>query len=194
MQTFGPYDMINTKSIEVFSVVLSELELKTIGICQYGIISPKEICFDDGIRDICQANTCRQYGKTWACPPAVGTVAQCKERCLSYQHAMVFNAVYPLVDSFDYEGMTTGHRNFKKLCDRLYLLAKEKFPGFLLLSNEGCNRCRQCTYPESRCRVPEMLFPSIEGFGIQVAALSAAAGIQYNNGAHTVTYFGMLLY
>ena len=174
--------------------MIGERELKEIGIHQYGVISPAEIVFDQEIRAICEQNSCRQYGKTWACPPAVGTVAQCRERCLGYGEALVFNAVYPLADSFDYAGMAAGHRNFKALCDRLYALASGQFPRFLLLSNEGCVRCSHCTYPEGGCRMPEMLFPSIEGFGIQVAALAAAAGIGYNNGPHTVTYFGMLLY
>ena len=43
-------------------------------------------------------------------------------------------------------------------------------------------------------RMPEMLFPSLEGFGIDVASLAAKAGLTYNGGENTVTYFGMLLY
>lgn len=42
--------------------------------------------------------------------------------------------------------------------------------------------------------MPEMLFPSLEGFGIDVASLAAKAGLAYNGGENTVTYFGMLLY
>ena len=107
---------------------------------------------------------------------------------------MVFDAVYPLTDPFDYEGMTEGHGAFKKLCDRLYILVKKQLSSFLLLSNEGCNRCEACTYPEGAGRMPEMLFPSLEGFGIDVASLAAKAGLTYNGGENTVTYFGMLLY
>ena len=77
---------------------------------------------------------------------------------------------------------------------RLYFLAKERLPAFLLLSNEGCSRCQTCTYPESPCRYPEMLFPSLEGYGIYVSELAARASLSYNNGPNTVTYFGMLLY
>lgn len=42
--------------------------------------------------------------------------------------------------------------------------------------------------------MPEMLFPSLEGFGIDVASLAAKVGLTYNGGENTVTYFGMLLY
>lgn len=64
----------------------------------------------------------------------------------------------------------------------------------LLLSNEGCNRCSHCTYPSAACRNPEMLFPSLEGFGINVFMLAKTADLKYMNGENTVTYFGMLLY
>ena len=168
--------------------------LRGIGIHQHGIVRPAEIPFDESVRRICEGNVCRLYGKSWACPPAVGTVEQCRARCLAYAHAMVFSAVYPLDDPFDYEGMQAGHRAFKELCDRLYVLAKPAVPAFLLLSNEGCLRCKPCTFPHAACRMPETLFPSLEGFGIQVSELAARAGIAYTNGPGTVTYFGMLLY
>ena len=65
-----------------------------------------------------------------------------------------------------YTHLDVYKRQFKKLCDRLYILVKKQLSSFLLLSNEGCNRCEACTYPEGACRMPEMLFPSLEGFGI----------------------------
>ena len=55
------------------------------------------------------------YGKSWACPPAVGPVEECRARCLAHKTAMVFSAVYPLEDSFDYEGMMLGHGALKDL-------------------------------------------------------------------------------
>lgn len=173
---------------------MDENSLKEIGIFQFGMVSPNEIVFDEEIRKMCEQNLCRQYGKSWACPPAVGTVAECQKRCLSFKTGLVFQGVYPLEDSYDYEGMMNGHKAFKNLCDRLYAQVKERFSSFLLLSNEGCTRCEKCTYPEKPCRMPQMLFPSLEGFGIRVDCLAKSAGIAYHNGENTVTYFGMLLY
>jgi predicted metal-binding protein len=103
------------------------------------------------------------------------------ERCLEYDMALVFNAKYNLEDSFDYEGMRFGHSEFKKVCDKLADLVKEKLSDFLLLSNEGCMRCSECTYPYNSCRFPEMLFPSVEGFGIMVNMLAKSAKIKYIN-------------
>lgn len=175
-------------------MVFNENDLKQTGISDFGFISTAAIPFEPEIRRICEDNACRLYGTTWACPPAVGTVEECRERCLRYQTAMVFNAVYPLEDSFDYEGMLQGHGAFKDLCDRLYEAAALRLHTFLLLSNEGCNRCKCCTYPSAPCRQPERLFPSLEGFGIHVAKLAGSAGIPYVHEKNTVTYFGMLLY
>ena len=175
-------------------MTLKDEELKGIGIHQYGEIPSSEIAFEQEIRGYCERNDCHQYGKTWACPPAVGTVEACRQRCLHYGTAMVFNAVYPLNNPFDYKGMMKGHGAFKELCDRLYQLVKDRLPDFLLLSNEGCGRCQTCTYPDQPCRMPELLFPPVEGFGINVMRLARSAGLHYNNGDLTVTYFGMLLY
>lgn len=168
--------------------------LKKIGIREYGVIQTDRIPFAQEIRKICEGNTCRLYGKSWACPPAVGTAEECRIRCLSYKNALVFNSVYPLDDSFDYEGMMRGHQAFKDLCDRLYALAEQQLKKFLLLSNEGCRRCEICTYPDAPCRHADRLFPSVEGFAILISDLADCAGVRYMHEKNTVTYFGMLLY
>ena len=38
------------------------------------------------------------YGKTWACPPAVGTVEECRTRCLSYPHALYLTTLTEVSD------------------------------------------------------------------------------------------------
>lgn len=42
--------------------------------------------------------------------------------------------------------------------------------------------------------MPELLFPSVEGFGIHVGQLAEKPGLTYINGENTITYFGVLLY
>lgn len=175
-------------------MILQNSLLKQIGIHEFGLIETKQIVFSNEVRSLCKGNVCGKYGTTWACPPGVGTMDECKEKCLKYNKALVFSAKYNLEDSFDYEGMVSGHNEFKKICDRLADLVKEKQSDFLLLGNEGCMKCSKCTYPDKPCRFPEGLFPSVEGYGIMVSALAKSADIKYSNGANTVTYFGLLLY
>nr|MDD6336546.1 DUF2284 domain-containing protein [bacterium] len=170
---------------------ISETQLTDIGITSFGYVSTAEIVFSEEVRRICAKNQCNRYGKTWACPPAVGTLEQCRQQCLAFSSALVFSAAYPLEDCFDIEGMRRGHVRFKQVCDRLYDMLD---PPFLLLSNEGCNRCRQCTYPNAPCRFPERLFPSLEGYGILVYELAKSAGVPYNAGPNSVSYFGLLCY
>ena len=168
--------------------------MREVGVQRYGAGHPQDIPFDPEIRAICRQNSCRNFGRSWACPPAVGTLAECRAQCLTFHAAVVFCNSYTLEDSFDYEGMRAGHRAFQQLCDRLYEPIHARYPRFLLLSNEGCIRCPVCTYPDAPCRMPQRLFPSIEGYGIHVGKLAALAHLPYVGRPNTVTYFGMLLH
>lgn len=172
--------------------IFSEDLLLQAGVYQYGLINVSDIPFSPEVRTMCAA--CPSYNHSWACPPAVGEVEDCRQICLSYEKMLVFSARYQLEDSFDYEGMQAGMRAFKEVCDGVFQLARQHMERFLLLSNEGCFRCKICTWPHSPCRMPDRLFPSIEGYGILVSELAGKAGISYVNGPNTVTYFGGLLF
>lgn len=167
---------------------------KTEGMAQFGLICTGEIKTYSEIRDICSGNSCGNYGKTWACPPGSGTLEECREKLLEYKNAVVFSGKYDLEDCYDFNGMMQGHASFKKLCDIIHKRVSALGQRHLLLSNEGCTRCEKCTYPDKPCRMPEWLFPSVEGYGINVSELAADAKIAYNNGVNTVTYLGVLLF
>ena len=168
-----------------------EQKLQSIGVSTSGYLKTAEIAFSSEVRKICEENHCRNYAKTWACPPGAGSLEDCRQQILSYPWALVFASVYDLQDSYDTEGMQQGHRAFKEVCDRLYDLLEQPV---LLLSNEGCIRCRTCTYPQAPCRFPEKLFPSLEGYGILVNRLARLAGIPYNFGINKAAFFGMVCF
>ena len=159
-----------------------------------GYVDIGNLKFYPEIRAICEGNSCRNYGASWACPPAVGTLSECALRVRKYSFMLVFTQKYALEDSFDFEGMVEGGKDFKKCVDKFHARISPLVSDFLLLSNEGCGRCKTCTYPDAPCRFPSLLHPSIEGFGFIVNELAAEAGIKYNNGQNTVTYFGALLF
>ena len=164
------------------------------GFSEAGLVEQAHIRYYPDIRKICEANSCRGYAASWACPPAVGTLDECKARIERFDDMVLFSKKYDLEDSFDFEGMQHGLHNFKKLLDVLNKRMKSCSTEFLLLGNEGCDRCTKCTYPHSPCRFPDLLYHSIEGYGFIVSDLAQKAGIRYNNGANTVTFFGALLY
>ncbi|MDR0812979.1 MAG: DUF2284 domain-containing protein [Oscillospiraceae bacterium] len=169
-------------------------KLDRAGVFQHGIVNPRDVEFSETVRGYCEENLCRQYGKTWACPPAVGTVAECRERAQRYNTMLVFTGKYALEDSYDFDGMMTAMRDFKDIAARLSDEVRPFLSDYLLLSNEGCGRCGVCTYPDSPCRFPDSVHGSIEGYGIFVSKLAEQAGVKYNNGENTVTYFGALLF
>ena len=171
---------------------LSELDriLAEAGVFQYGFVDTADIRFSQEVRGMCAVNTCRQYGKTWACPPAIGTVEECRARVQRYDRMLVFSVKYNLEDSFDYEGMVAGMQQFRETCRILHEGLRGQVEDFLLLANEGCDKCEKCTYPDAPCRFPDQTHGALEGYGIFVSELAKQAGIHYINGANTVTYFG----
>lgn len=164
------------------------------GFTEAGFLTTDGLQYYPEVRKICEGNTCRNYGKSWACPPAVGTLSECQARVNRYDTMLLLSRVFALEDSFDFEGMTEGLHSFKQTVDRFGQLLQPHLSAYLLLSNEGCGRCKVCTYPDAPCRFPERLHHSLEGYGFVVNDLARAAGIRYNNGPDTVTYFGALLF
>ena len=159
------------------------------GIFQYGFVNTSEIQFTQEVRAMCEVNTCQKYNKTWACPPAIGTVDECRERVQKYDKMLVFSVKCDLEDSFDFEGMKKGAEKFKQVCIDVDKAISQYIDDYLVLANEGCDKCKECTYPDAPCRFPEQTHGSLEGYGIFVSKLAGQAKINYTNGANTVTYF-----
>lgn len=163
------------------------------GFTQAGWLDPATLTLHEEVREICRGNSCRGYGASWACPPAIGDLETCRQRLLRYPRMLLFSKCCQLEDSFDFEGMGAGMREFKELVDKLQEALTPLSKRFLILSNEGCGRCQSCTYPDAPCRFPQLLHHSLEGYGLVVADLAREAGLNYHNGPNTVTFFGALL-
>lgn len=172
---------------------LSASALTGAGFFGWGVVPVEKIPFSQEFLDICRSNSCGSYNTCWACPPAMGTLEECRARIGGYRVGLVFNHVSRLEDSFDFEGMEEAAVNYRRSVDALYELVKQEGDRISILANGGCRRCSTCTWPDAPCRFPEKLFPAIEGCGIYVSRLAGLAGLKYINGPDTVTYFGMLL-
>ena len=72
---------------EKLEAALSELPLYI-----YAWVEPKKLEFSDRVRWICQ-HECAMYGTTWACPPGVGTVEECKAKCLGYNKCLLISTI-----------------------------------------------------------------------------------------------------
>jgi predicted metal-binding protein len=169
--------------------------LERVGVSEYGVVDPRDVEFSEEVRGLCAQNLCHEYGQTWACPPAIGTVDECRDRAWSYGKMLVFSVRYDLQDNTDFEAMRVAMQEFRSMAHRLDEAVKPFLHDYLMLGNEGCGTCETCTYPDSPCRFPDQVHGSIEGYGIWVNKLAELAGISgYTERQKTVTYFGALLY
>jgi predicted metal-binding protein len=163
---------------------------------EWGCISVTELIFSPELFKTCATNACGHYNTSWTCPPAVGSLEKQRAKILLYKNAFVFTTKYNLEDSFDFEGMTKAG----EIHAGLTLEVREKLgKEFPLYGAGSCPCCRiyagaqACAFPDP-CRFPDKMISSIEAAGINVTDLSRSAGVKYNNGANTVTYFSMALF
>lgn len=113
---------------------------------------------------------------------------------MQFDAMLVFTGKFTLESSFDFKGMMRSMADFKQIARDVESAVAPYLKDYLVLSNEGCGTCKSCTYPHAPCRSPKKLYHSIEGYGILVSELAKKAGISYNNGQGSVTYFGALLF
>lgn len=162
-------------------------------ICEYAFIDPKELSFLEEVRYICRTE-CPQYGKSWSCPPAVGTVEECRKRCEKYTGGFLFTTMSEADLMGDMEEALKTRAEHEKITQRVRDLVCEGCEDVLVLSTESCAICETCAYPGQACRHPDLMFPCIESYGILVTELSERYGIQFISEAGVVTWFSLILY
>ncbi len=163
-------------------------------ICEYKAFQTERIPFSRAVVEACERNVCGMYGKTWTCPPGVGTLEELKTKITAWPFAVVFTCKFDLEDSFDFEGMRAGQKQTKRVLKAVTAELRAAGIPFFALGNEGCDLCETCAYPDAPCRHPDLAAPSIEACGVNVMQLSKEIGVRYNNGPDTVTYFCMILF
>ena len=171
-----------------------EKELTKLPILEYAFLKPDEIIFSSEVRNLCEGNSCGMYNKSWACPPAVGSVESCMEKCYGYDKAMLFTTATEVASSFDMKGWRHALLDHEALTDQVAAVFRSYDKNALILSTEGCNVCKKCTYPDASCRFPDRMYSATESDGIMVMQMAPELNVSYNNGANTVTYFSMVLF
>lgn len=153
------------------------------------------IVTDPVFRRICEGNACGKFGRCWMCPPDIGPVDTLMEKIHQFSHAVLYQSVGTIEDSFDFEGMMeVGHAHCM-LSQRIRTALEGKLPGHLHLTGGGCHLCQRCAKLDALpCRFPDMALSSLESYGIDVYRTSKATHLKYINGENTVTYFGIILF
>ena len=159
-----------------------------IPIHEWAVLHSDKLIFSHDLLEYCKTNACGLYNKSWTCPPACETLEEQRKKILSYKNVLVFTTIRKLEDSFDFENMTIARD------DHILLTAglSKRLGDNPVYGAGHCPICKTCAFPDP-CLFPEKKIGSIEAAGIDVTALSKAAGIKYHNGQNTVTFFSMIL-
>jgi len=167
-----------------------------IGFTNVATVETSEIVFDSSLIDLCKQNVCGCYGRNYTCPPLCGEINTMIEKAKTYREMAVFQKIYPLEDSYDFEGMRDAGTDFGRLVIALgEALGDGNGERFILLGAGGCRSCETCgAISKTPCPNPERAYASLESYGIFVSELAKSCGMKYINGENTVTYFGGILY
>jgi len=170
-----------------------EAQLTEFPICEYAFIHMEDLEFPERVRYICEQE-CPQYGKSWSCPPATGTVEECKARCQTFIGGFLFTTVAEVSDMLNMEEMLETREEHEEITRQVRDLFSKECEELQVLSTESCAICEKCAYPDEPCRHPEKMFPCMESYSILVTALAERYGITYLNGNNVITWFSLILY
>ena len=161
-------------------------------IYQYAFIKPDDVEYSEKVRQVCK-RTCPRYGASWSCPPAVGKLEKCRERCMQYTDLLVFSTVTELQEKKQDEAAAAQaeHEKLTKIiCD--HLLSQ----GYItyVLSSSWCRRCPKCTFPKDFCRNPDEMYPCIESHGITIADLMDYCDMDHYLGSGLCLLFSLVYF
>ena len=169
-----------------------EAQLAELPLYQYAFIRTEDLCFSERIRWICE-HECPMYGKTWACPPAVGSVEDCRKRCLEYEDALLIATITEVSDIANIEETLATRHDHEEVTRQVAELVREQCGDVLVLSTEACAICEHCAWPDAPCRHPDRMFPCVESHGILATDIAERHGIEFIGG-NVVTWFSLVFY
>ena len=155
---------------------------------------PQELEFSSRIRWICE-NECPMYGKTWACPPAVGEVADCQRKCMSYKTCLMIATMAEVEDITNIEETLATRPDHEEITNQVQEILRSLALNPYVLSTEACAFCQRCAYLDGEpCRSPEKMHPCVESHGINVVPVMEEAGLEFQFGQNIVTWVSLLFF
>lgn len=173
---------------------LLERQLAELPLYGYFFIDPRGLEFSDRIRWICE-HECPMYNRTWACPPAVGPVADCREKCLKYENCLMIATITEVEDIADINETLATRPEHEKITNQVRDLMREQGVWPYILSTEACTVCERCAWLDGLpCRLPGKMHPCVESHGINLIPTLEENGIEFQFGANVVTWVSLLFY
>ena len=171
-----------------------EAQLAELPLYVYEFIDPAKLEFSDRIRWICE-HECPMYGKTWACPPAVGSVESCRGKCGGYGHCLLISTIVEVADISDINATLATRGDHEAVTNQVRDLLRQQGVEPYVLSTEACAECERCAYLDGEpCRFPDRMHPCVESHGINILSLLDEMGLAFQYGENVVTWFSLLFF
>jgi predicted metal-binding protein len=151
-------------------------------------LNTEALVFMPEVREMCNANSCGQYGKNWRCPPACGSLEEISAHAQQYSYGMLVQTVGKMEDDFDYPTIEATGRKHKANFARLVRELRARYDDMLPMGAGACDVCETCTYPDEPCRHPDEAITSMEAHGLWVSKVCELSGAAYNYGPQTIAY------
>ena len=173
---------------------LLEERLAELPLYIYDHLDPKELDFSDRIRWICE-HECPMYGRSWACPPGVGTVESCKGKCMGFKNCLMISTIVEVDDISNIEETLATRPQHEAITDQVGDLLRQQGVEPYILSTEACAICDRCAILDGQpCRHPDRMHPCVESQGINVVPVMESCGMEFQFGCNVVTWISLLLY
>ena len=173
---------------------LLEQQLSELPLYIYDFFDPRELEFSSRIRWICE-HECPMYGKSWACPPGVGSVDTCRQVCMAYDHCLLISSIVEVRDIADMDETLATRPDHEALTEQVRELMKQQGIDPFILSTEACTVCERCAILDGQpCRFPEKMHPCVESHGINVVDVLERRGLDFQFGANVVIWISLLFY
>lgn len=174
--------------------VLLESQLAEFPLYSYGFMDPKELEFTQRVRFICRQE-CPMFGKTWACPPAVGSVEECQKKCLQFPQCLMIATITEVSDIANIDETLSTRGDHEAITNDVAALLRAQGVEPYILSTEACAICDRCAWLDGQpCRFPEKMHPCVESHGINIIPTLEAQGIPFIYGENIVTWVSLLFF
>ena len=173
---------------------LLEEKLSELPLYIYDFFDPRDLEFNSRIRWICE-NECPMCGKSWACPPGVGSVDSCRAKCLSYENCLLISTIVEVNDIADMEETLSTRPEHEALTNEVAAIMEQLGTKPYVLSTEACTLCQRCAILDGEsCRFPDKMHPCVESHGINLRGLLEELGLNFQYGENVVTLISLLFF
>ena len=173
---------------------LLEAGLSQLPLYTYDFIDPAKLEFSDRIRWICQ-HECPMYGRSWACPPGVGSVPVCRGKCLGYENCLMISTIAEVYDIADIEETLATRPAHEEVTNQVRDAFREQGIEPYVLSTEACSICEHCAWLDGEpCRHPDKMHPCVESHGINIIPTLEENGLDFIYGTNMVTWYSLFFF